>query len=68
MNTKTKIEKQINSAVTKGKLPVAFINSLVLDVENNKTETFLRLSKKYAQLGIPKGSNELTTSKIYELP
>lgn len=58
----TNIRIKINKEVTKGKLPIAFYNSLILKGNNNILPN--KVNKKYMQCDIPQSTITLLTSKI----
>lgn len=62
-----KLQKQIKSRVFEGKLPLAFLNSEIVEVPKRKNQ-IVYLNKKYGQRVIPRGYIETMISKIHDLP
>lgn len=68
MNRDNEIKQEINQAVSKGLIPVAFFNSVVKDTKCSKFKSSnLKMNRRYRQTIIPRGYSNLTVSKVYEL-
>lgn len=61
-------QQHINRLVLKGKLPIAFFNSVLIKLDkNNELSTTKRLIHKYKQRNIPKLISGKVISKMYDI-
>jgi len=60
---------EINNLVLKGKLPIAFFNSKIVNLDNEiKTKVVNKLFiPRYKQFSIPRAVSNTLISKIYEI-
>ena len=60
------LTKSINVEISKGRLPLGYFNSQIVEM-GNKISPRNEINKKYAQRTIPGGNCEFLISKIYEI-
>lgn len=68
MKLKQEIKEQINNLVFKGRLPVAFYNSEIMEFNSGISKiNQKKYIPKYNQLNISRASSNKCISKIYDL-
>jgi hypothetical protein len=63
-------KNELNSIIYKGLLPLAFLNSSVIKLEESVRENNIvkvKTNKKYSQINLPDASTSILISKIYEI-
>ncbi len=67
MNSNSSIKSKVNDLVLEGILPLAFYNSEVINLSENKAIKNDTLIPKYQQKNIPRANSNKCISKIYDL-